>query len=97
MRIGQQFRHPTGLVAQRADVDELLNRVGGAELRDDVTCRRRVDDDDVVLGAAFDRLAHFPHDLADREDFLHAGCRGRDEVEDARQRTEPTDDRDLHR
>ena len=84
---------PLGLAAQRPDVDELADRVGRAELGDDVAGRGRVDDHEVEVGAALDRLAHLPHDLADREDLLHARRRGRDEVEDARERAEPADDR----
>ena len=41
----------------------------------------RVDDDEVDVGAALDRLAHLPADLADGEDLLHARRRVRDEVE----------------
>ena len=91
-RIGEQLGRPTAVcAAQRADVDELADRVGRAELRDDVTGRGRVDDDEVEVGAALDRLAHLPHDLADREDLLHARRGGRDEVEHARERAEPAD------
>ena len=91
--IGEQLRQPVGLAAQRPDVDQLVDRVGRAELGDDVAGRGRVDDDEVEVGAALDRLAHLPDDLADREDLLHARRRGRDEVEDPRERADPADHR----
>ncbi len=77
-----------GLIAQRSDVDEVLDGIGGAELGDDVPGRGRVDDDEVVVGAPFDRLAHLPRDLADREDLLHARRGGRDEVEHLGERSQ---------
>ena len=80
-----------GLVAQRADVDELADRVGRAELGDDVTGRGGVDHHEVEVGPALDRLAYLPHDLADREDLLDPGRGGRDEVEHTRERPDASD------
>ena len=94
--IGEQLGDPARLVAQRTDVDELLDRVGRAELGDDVAGRGRVDHDDVVLGAPLDRLAHLPHDLADREDLLHARRRRPATKSSTRERTEPADHRHPH-
>ena len=91
--IGEQLDHPVGLVADRPDVHELLDRVGGVELGDHVTGRGGVDDDEVPVGAALERLAHLPADLADGEDLLHARRGVGDEVEHARERAEPPEHR----
>ncbi len=48
---------------------------------------------DVVVGAALDRLAHFPHDLPDGEDLLHPRGRGRHEVQAAGQRADAGQER----
>ena len=81
LRIGEQLHHPVGLVPHRADLHEVLDRARGVELADHVPGGGGVDHDEVPVGAALDRLAQLPHDLADGEDLLHARRRGGDEVE----------------
>ena len=76
-------------------VHELLDRGRGVELADHVTGRGGVDDDEIPVGAAGERLAELPADLADGEDLLHARRGGGDEVEGARERADAPEHRDL--
>ncbi len=77
----EHLAEPLRLRAHGTDVHELTDPGRRAELGDDVSGRGRVDDDEVDVGAALDRLPHLPTDLADRQDLLHAGCCTRNEVE----------------
>ena len=94
LRVFEDLSHPPRLVAHRPDLDELTDGGRRTELRDHVTRRRGVDDDQVVV-----TLAHLPAELADREDLAHAGRRAGDEVERARQRADAGEQRhpQLHR
>ena len=83
------------LSEDRTDRDQLTDRVGCPELGDDMAGGRGVDHDEVPAGAALDRLAHLPADLADGEDLLHPRRGGGDEIEHPGERPEPADDRHL--
>ena len=89
-RVGEDVEHPVGLGADEADLDEVVDGLGGGELADDVAGGRRVDDDEVVVA-----LADLVAELADGQDLPDARRGGGDEVERLGQRPDPADDRDL--
>ena len=65
--IGEQLRHPLRSASRTGPTStSSWIALGRAELGDDVAGRGGVDDDEVEVGAALDRLAHLPADLADR-------------------------------
>ena len=80
-RVLHELEHPSGLLADQADLDEIVDRARRADLADDVPARLGIDDDEVVVA-----LTNLVAELADREDLLHAGRGVGDEVEHARQR-----------
>ena len=54
-RVAEDVEHPAGLVADQADLHQLVDRLRRGELADDVAGGRGVDDDEVVVP-----LPHLP-------------------------------------
>ena len=61
LRVGEDLEHPVGLAPDQADLDQVVDGLGGRQLADDVPAGRRVDDDQVVVA-----LAHLVAELARR-------------------------------
>ena len=88
-RVLHELEHPSRLLTDEPDVDEIVDRARRADLADDVPARLGIDDDEVVVA-----LTDLVAELADREDLLDAGSGVGDEVEHARQRPDARDERD---
>ncbi len=88
--VTEDVEHPAGLVADQADLDELVDGLGRGQLTDHVPAGDRVHDHQVVVA-----LPHLVAELADRQDLAHAGRRAGDEVEGARQGTDAREQRHL--
>ena len=71
-RAGEDVHHPLRLAPDRTRLHELADGAGGVELGEHVAGGRGVDDHEVPVGPALDRLADLPADLADGEDLLHS-------------------------
>ena len=89
-RIAEDVDHPRGLVADPADLHQLVDRLGRRQLTDHVAGGRGVDHDEVV-GALTDLVA----ELADGEDLLDPRGGVGHEVEGAGDRTHPPEQRHL--
>jgi hypothetical protein len=86
--IVEDLLHPSGLLADHTDLHELVDRLGGAELGDDVTAGAGIDHHEVVVV-----LADLPRHLAHGEDLADARRGVGDEVEAPRQRSDAGDER----
>ena len=71
-RVAEDVEHPPGLLADQADLHQVVDGLGGGQLADDVAAGGGVDDDDVVVA-----FAYLPAELADRHDLLDARARRR--------------------
>ena len=77
-RILQHLQDPLDLAAHDADVDHFSDGFWRRELTNDVTRRRRIDDDEIEVV-----LTDFERKLADGENLAHPWSGVRDEVEHA--------------